>query len=193
YRLKAVFEGVWQPTKGEELNADGRPLLTPDELEARNERLAPIYTRIAELEESLGALHRSERQRLLQERGFPVSADAPRPVAQWTFDTDARDDFGKLHASLTETAELTTGRLRPVASKEVVTLATPPLPFDVREKTLEAWIHVRKLPEKTATILRIRNSSGFRGAAFDGIQYVDGTNKKWEHFATVRCRSDARG
>src|SRR5207244_2151838 len=76
YRLKAVFEGVWQPTKGEELNADGRPLLTPDELKARNERLAPIHTRIAELEESLGALHRSARQKLRRERRVPVSAAA---------------------------------------------------------------------------------------------------------------------
>src|SRR5262245_10719946 len=94
YRLKAVFEGVWQPTKGEELNADGRLLLTPDELKARNERLAPILTRIAELEESLGALYRSARQRLRQERGLQAAAAVPRPVAQWTFDADARDDFG---------------------------------------------------------------------------------------------------
>ncbi len=193
YRFKAIFDGVWQPTKGEELNADGRPLLTPDELKARNERLAPIHTRIAELEESLGALHRSTRQRLRQERGFTASAVAPRPNAQWTFDADARDDFGTLHASLTETAELTGGRLRPVASKDAVTIATPALPFDIREKTLEAWIHVRKLPEKTATILRIRNRSGFRGAAFDGIQYVAGKSKQWENFSTVRFRSDDVG
>src|SRR4030095_11320835 len=41
HRLKSVFEGVWQPTSGEELLADGRPVLTPAELEARNKLLAP--------------------------------------------------------------------------------------------------------------------------------------------------------
>ena len=56
YRLKAVFEGVWQPTAGEELLADGRPLLTPAELETRNQLGLPtIRARIAGHEESLGA------------------------------------------------------------------------------------------------------------------------------------------
>src|SRR6185295_16708144 len=100
-------------------------------LRSRSERLAPFHRRIAELEASLGALHRSARQRLGQERGFQAAAVVPRPVAQWSFDVDARDDFGTLHASLTENADLTGGRLRPVASKDAVTLATPPLPFDI--------------------------------------------------------------
>ena len=86
--------------------------------------------------------------------------------------------------------EVADGRLRPASGKESVTLATPPITFDVREKTLEAWIYVRKLPEKPATILRIRNRSGFRGAAVDGIQYVAGKRKQWENLSTVRFRTE---
>ena len=71
-----------------------------------------------------------------------------------------------------------------------MTIATSPINFDVREKTLEAWIYVRKLPEKPATILRIRNQSGFRGAAVDGIQYAAGKRNQWENLSTVRFRSE---
>ena len=54
YRLKAVFEGVWQPTQGEELKADGRALLTPKEQLDFDERLRPLRDRIASIEASLG-------------------------------------------------------------------------------------------------------------------------------------------
>ena len=50
YRLKAVFEGVWQPTQGEELKADGRALLTPTEQRS-----------LDELSESSAETHRGHR------------------------------------------------------------------------------------------------------------------------------------
>ena len=190
YRLKAVFEGVWQPTQGEDLTADGRLLLTPVELQARNRRLAPIQNRIAELEESLGSLYRGVRRRALAARGFHVATQAPTPFAQWTLDTDARDDYGSLPAKLTDAAELANGRLHPAAGKDTVTLSTPQLPADIREKTLEAWVYVRKRTEKAATILRIRNRSGFRGAAYDGIRYAGGKQKQWENLSTVNFRTE---
>ena len=77
YRMKAAFEGIWQPTKGEELMADGRLLLTPAELEARNQRLAPIQGRIAKMEESLGSLYRAARPKALAVHGFPQAKEAP--------------------------------------------------------------------------------------------------------------------
>jgi hypothetical protein len=190
YRLKAVFDGVWQPTQGEELTADGRLLLTPAEIQARNQRLAPIQRRIAELEGSLGSLYRDVRPGALAAHGFHVAPEAPKPFAQWTLDADARDDYGSLHAKLTDAAELAEGRLRPVAGKDAVTISTPSLLADIREKTLEAWVYVRKRSEKAATILRIRNRSGFRGAAYDGIRYAGGKQKRWENLSTVNFRTE---
>ena len=70
-----------------------------------------------------------------------------------------------------------------------MTLSTPPLPADIREKTLEAWIYVRKVPEKPVQLLRVRNRSGFRGAAHDGIEYAAGEKKQWENSSSVRFRS----
>lgn len=189
YRLKAVFEGVWQPTEGEELKASARALLTPAEEKARLEKLRALNERVQNLENSLGSLNRAARQKIETGRGISWK-DIPKPLARWTFDADSRDDSGSLHAKMPEAAEIAEGRLRSAPGKDPVTLSTSSLPVDIREKTLEAWIHVAKLPEKPATILRIRNRSGFRGAAVDGIQYVAGKSRQWENVSTVRFRSE---
>ena len=98
--------------------------------------------------------------------------------------------IGSLHLQSSAEAEVAAGRLRPVAGKESATVRSPPIPIDIREKTLEAWIYVRKIPEKSVTPPRIRNRSGFRGAAVDGIQYVAGKKKQWENLSTVRFRTE---
>ncbi|MFN0165519.1 MAG: DUF1553 domain-containing protein [Bryobacteraceae bacterium] len=190
YRLKAVFEGVWQPTLGDDLKADGRALLTPDERAAREARSTPLRDRISQIEEALGRMDREARRTIVRVRegsGFPA------PIARWTLDTDLRDDFGPLPAGPAETGELVDGRFRPAGKDETVTVTTPPLPVDVREKTLEAWLHVRTPPDKAATFFRIRNRSGFRGAAYDGIQFAGGKSKQWENASTVRFRSQEVG
>jgi hypothetical protein len=188
YRLKAVFEGVWQPTVGEELKADGRAVMTPDEHKAWNENEKRARSRVSRLEASLGELHRTARHRIEETRGT-APRGLPAPLARWTFDADARDDLGSLHAKVTETGQIGEGRLQPAAGKDTVTLSTPALAAGIREKTLEAWVYVVQPPEKPATVFRIRNRSGFRGAAVDGIQYVAGKKKQWENLSTVRFRS----
>jgi hypothetical protein len=182
YRLKAVFEAVWPPTVGEELTPGGQPLLTPAELQARERRLAPVRERIGELEAGIAALYRSAR-------GTRQSGAAPQPAARWTFDTDARDEIGRLHAVISDNAELRGGRLRPVTGKDTVTLSTPPLSRDIREKTLEAWLWIDQLPEKPITVLDIKNQSGYRGAALDGIRYAAGEKKQWENASTAMFRT----
>jgi hypothetical protein len=189
YRLKAVFEGVWQPTVGEELKADGRPVLTPDEYRIWSDKVMGARDRVATIEASLGELHRAARRTIVQAKGVARAA-GPEPVAQWTFDADARDDLGSLHASMTEAAQIAEGRLQPAAGKDAVTVSTPALKGDIGEKTLEAWVQVVRLPEKPVTLFRIRNRSGFRGAAVDGIQYVAGKKRQWENLSTVRFRSE---
>jgi uncharacterized protein DUF1553/uncharacterized protein DUF1549/cytochrome c/concanavalin A-like lectin/glucanase superfamily protein len=185
YRLRAVFDGVWQPVEGEELKADGRVLLTPGEQQDFNAVVHPLQERIARLEASIGDVDRTARR----------SLDTPqlpqRPYGVWSFDSDTRDDIGSLHLKASADAEVAAGRLRPVTGKESATVTSLPISTDIREKTLEAWIYVRKIPEKSFTPLRIRNLSGFRGASVDGIQYVAGKKKQWENLSTVRFRTEA--
>ena len=60
YRLKAVFEGVWQPTEGDELKADGRVAhATPEEYKSWTATENLLRARVSRLEASLGD-HRSE-------------------------------------------------------------------------------------------------------------------------------------
>ena len=183
YRMKAVFEGVWQ---------GDRPLLTPDEQAERDRRTGPLRKAIGEAEDELARIQAPARERFLRSRGY--RAAAPAPFAQWTFDTDARDSTGSLHGSLTEKAGVSGGLLRPAAKKEPVTVETSSLRRDLREKTLEAWILVHKLPEKGMTVLQIANASGYRGAAMDAIRYAGGANHQWENSSTARFRSlDVKG
>ena len=186
YRMKAAFEGVWQ---------GDRPLLTPAEQQARNLQLETLRKSIEEVETRLAAIKAKARGPLLERLGFRAAPGLPAPVAQWTFDTGVRDEIGSLHAELPAGAELSGGRLRAAAGqKEPVALATRPLPRDLREKTLEVWVRVEQLPEKGAAFFQIANTSGFRGAALDGIRYAGGAARQWENISTARFRTaDLKG
>lgn len=183
YRMKAVFDGIWQPTIGDELRADGRPLLTRDEPALHQKRVKQLADRIGELEEKLGKCDRQAR---------PAS---PPPVSnalvgRWTLDTDARDDVSSLHGvDVPESGGFQKGRLT-AAEGKTVTVATLPLGRDLREKTLEAWVRVTQAPEKPLTVMRVRNRSGFRGAAVDGIHFIGGKKRQWENTSTVRFRTE---
>ncbi|MBM3793556.1 MAG: DUF1549 domain-containing protein [Acidobacteria bacterium] len=184
YRLKAVFAGVWQPTVGTELKADGREILTADERAARDRQIAALHARIAALSNELGTLDRRNR---------PADRARAGLVARWTFDSDARDDFGQLHGDFNEAAEFHAGRLRPAAGKDSVTLTTAPLSASIKEKTLEVFLHAAKAPAKAVTFLQIRNRSGFRGAATDGIRFNAGEKKQWVNASTVNFRTEEVG
>ncbi|MBM3726318.1 MAG: DUF1553 domain-containing protein [Acidobacteria bacterium] len=177
YRFRAVFDGVRQPYKDVDLKAHGRPLETPAERSARLARREPLEKEIAALEEELGRMDRAGR-----DFGRVV-----KPRAQWTFDTDARDDFGAMHLELAGEAQLTEGRLRN-QGKETVTLASKPLESSIREKTLEVWVTPRVAWKSGAAVFRIRNREGFRGAATDGIQ-LSGKEKQWQNSSTAGFRN----
>ena len=184
YQLKAAFEGIWL---GE------RDLITPAELDARRTRVEPLEKRIAQLDDEIAALVLPARADALELRGFAAPNGVPAPIAQWTFDLDTRDLGGSLHLKPNEEFEIAQGRLTRVREKdppqEDSGLKSAKLPRDLREKTLEAWVAVKELPEKTATIFLIRNIEGFRGAALDGIQYTAGETKLWRNVSTASFRS----
>jgi len=192
YRLKAVFDGIWQPTIGAELKADGRLVLTPAELARHQERIAQIRQRLQAAEMRLAEHDRAEQDRAQHKQAArPQPATTTAPVAHWRLDTDARDDLAGVHApALPDNVNFDEGRLRPAAGKETVSLPTAPLTFDLREKTLEAWIYARTAPEKSLTILQIRNRSGFRGAALDGLRFTGGKKKQWINTSTVNFRTE---
>jgi hypothetical protein len=68
YRFKAALDGV---------RHGDRPIVTPEELEARTARIAPLQQRIEELEKQVAALERAGHEAALRARG----ADAGPPPA----------------------------------------------------------------------------------------------------------------
>ncbi len=170
YRFKAALAGVWQPfadPASTELFPDGR-ILDAD----YTAKAAALHQRIQTIERQIAALH-------------PLSPHgaAPAAAAQWTFDVDAHDHRGALHASTNRKTEFADGQL--AASS----LVTAPLPWDVKEKTLEVWVTVKKPLENLISVFQIYNRSGYRGASSDGIQFAGGTNKQWRNLSTANFRT----
>ncbi|MBI2688783.1 MAG: DUF1553 domain-containing protein [Acidobacteria bacterium] len=175
YRFKAALSGVWQPfadPASTELFPDGR-VLDP----SYDAKVTALRTRIRDVESRIAALHRQTRD-----------WSAPKPIAQWTFEVDAHDQLGGLHANTTSKTEFRDGHLIGPAS-----LITAPIAASVTAKTLEAWITVQKPLEKEINVFQIYNRSGYRGAASDGIQYAGGTNKQWRNLSTASFRTNDVG
>ena len=183
YRMKSAFDGVWQ---GE------RDLLTPGEQRTRREVVHPLDAQIAELEDHLAALEIPARGRMLSQRADrPSSIAAPSPFAQWTFDLDSRDSAGSLHTEMSEKVVLAEGRLRAADGTKLTesVARTVPLARELREKTLEAWIWVNRLPEKQISVMKIHNTEAFLGTVVDGIMYSGGDAREWRNTSSSSFRT----
>ena len=190
YRMKSAFDNVFQTTRDEsvsgldELFPHGRPLLTPSEEASLNARRDPLQDRIEFIQAELGRLYRAARP--VGQASRPVSA-VPAPIARWTFDTDARDEVGTMHANLPAKVELRDGALAGQSGNVVI--ATEAIGRTVRAKTIEAWIRVASLSDRAVAVFELRNRSGYRGASVDGIQYMGGKTRQWENGSVGRFRS----
>ncbi len=190
YRFKAAFEGVWL---GE------RDLLTRPEAAARREKTTALKKAYAEVEDQIHELVEPVHERALRARGSGPVAGVPKPFGLWRFDRNSRDQAGTMHIELTDAFELSDGVLRRVHEQVLNDvfpgIATAKLPRDVREKTLEAWIAVDELPEKSTVVVTIRNHEDYRAAARDGIRYTGKKdNQQWQSTSTANFRTvDVKG
>src|SRR5262249_14241819 len=150
---KAALEGV---------RPGDRPLIDPEHVKERDIRQA----RVAELEEQVAAVERAGRVAVLGKQGRPAAEGAPRPMARWTFETDARDDLGPLHGPLHGGATVAGGRLR--LDGKGAYLATAPLPHALREKTLEAWVALPTLDQRGGGVISVETRGGL---TFDAIAF----------------------
>ena len=205
YRFKAAFQAVWPPTMPNTTgNLDifiphGSPLRTPGERRDRDAAVARIASRLDSIQAELGELYRTLRP------SRPL-AGLSVPYARWTFDIDGRADHAPLHLDVHGDAVIEDGRLRMRQPRD----QSEPSPGEehkqpesvavsrlidrqIEAKTLEAWIHVRKSPEGSATLIEIYGQSGYRGASVDGIRYVHGSVPRWENYSVGSFRSQDTG
>ncbi len=207
YQMKSAFQAVWQPTWPDPgfaldgLFPYGQPILTPRAQQQRDLRIAALKDRIATIDAELGERYRRVRP---PEAFGNTDTLVPRPLARWAFDVDGRDDFSTLHTRFVGAIEASEGRLRrrgdqgseateTLPGRDQSVAVSAPIKAEIRAKTLEAWIHIRKLPEKATTVMEIRSQSGYRGASVDGIQCAGGESKQWENSSVGRFRSENVG
>jgi hypothetical protein len=161
YRVKAALEGV---------RPGDRPVMAPEQAKERQRRLA----RLGQLENDVGALEAGAREAVFQSAGRPAVAEAPRPMARWTFETDARDDVGTMNGTLHGGATIANGRL--CLDGKAAYLATAPLPRALGEKTLEAWVALATLDQAGGGVISLQTRDG---AVFDGIVFGERQPRKW--------------
>ena len=121
------------------------------------------------------SLRQTARERL---RGdAPVSENNPaflKPISQWLFDEDGRDNVGSLHASLEGNARIENGAL--VLDGKTAFARSVPLTADLSAKTLEVWIQLDDLEQRGGGALSVQTQNG---AIFDAIVFGERQPRRW--------------
>ncbi|MCE9524953.1 MAG: DUF1549 domain-containing protein, partial [Planctomycetales bacterium] len=160
YRLASALAGVRRGERS--LPQQGAPV----ELARRRDELKK---QLAELEEPIRAAILAERETATKKKPAP-----PQPYAHWDWDGDLKDGKGALHGEAKETARLEKGELLLDGQKGYV--VTAPLPIDIKEKTLEAWVRLSNLDQKAGGVISIQTLDG---NLFDSIVFAEKDPQQW--------------
>ena len=98
----------------------------------------------------------------------------PAPFARWSFDSNARDQSGVLHAELLGGATLRDGRL--VLDGRDGYARTAPLGRELREKTLEAWVALADFDQRGGGVIAVETEDG---VTFDAIVFAEKDPRRW--------------
>jgi hypothetical protein len=165
YRLKSVFDGV---------RHGDRPLVPELELRRRRDLLAKLEASISERGRKLAALEWSAREKVSASKSNPLPVALTVPIARWTFESDARDSIGSLHATLRGPARIANGRL--ILNGKGAFAETSPLAHDLHEKTLEAWVALSNRSQRGGGVISVQINGG---GQFDAIVFGERVPGKW--------------
>jgi hypothetical protein len=107
-----------------------------------------------------------------------------RPLARWTFEVDARDTIGNLHGRLQGGAVVAKGALYLMGEKSC--MLAGPLPHDLSERTLEAWVRLADLTQRGRIIVQIRRNDR---EVWDGLVFGERQPGKWFAGSSYHHRS----
>jgi hypothetical protein len=108
----------------------------------------------------------------------------PGQVARWFFERDAKDSIGTLHGSLKGGAVVANGRLE--LKGEGSRMEAGPLPQDITERTLEAWVRLADLAQRGRVIMSIWRDDPH---CWDGILYAESRPRRWYPGSSYNHRS----
>ncbi len=146
-------------------------LLAEDKPDAR---AVAAMEKITALEKEIAALELIARGRLSEKQATKNVSAAPHPFARWSFNSDARDSAGTLHGELLGGAEIRNGRL--VLDGKDASFRSAPLPRDIREKTIEAWVSLATLDQHGGGVITVEDA---KGGVFDSIVFAEKEPQHW--------------
>ncbi|MBL9175415.1 MAG: DUF1553 domain-containing protein [Verrucomicrobiales bacterium] len=173
YRVKAVFDGV---KHGE------RPAEDSAEIAARHERRARAQQDLSAALDRVAALETDAAREALRGGASASAGPVPIPLANWSF---GGPTGASAPGAARDGAVVADGRLSlpsPGAYFE-----SDPIPSDLREKTLEAWVSLSDLQQGGGAVISLERKDG---ALFDALVFAERQPGKWmagsEGFARTR-------
>ncbi|MFM7922429.1 MAG: hypothetical protein ACKPJJ_19560, partial [Planctomycetaceae bacterium] len=109
-----------------------------------------------------------------RQQGQPPGSQPPQPMAAWEFNADLQDSIGELHGTARGNAAIKDGSLQLDGAGSFV--ETPPLPKDIREKTLEAWVRLGTLEQSGGAAVSLQTTDG---SIFDAIVFAEREPRRW--------------
>ena len=175
YQFAAALSGV---AHGERNLPDPNYQRAQRELAAQSKELQDVQSRLFQLESAA-------REQLLAEQSLQGNEDAlftaSAPIAAWDFRKSIHDLVGGLQATLHGSARRTAQGL--VLDGKRSFLKTGPIPHDLREKPLEAWVKLSDLQQRGGGVLSVQTTDG---NLFDAIVFGEQQPGHWlagsDHF-----------
>jgi len=109
-----------------------------------------------------------------RQQGQPATVTPPQPMAAWEFSGDLQDSLGSLHGTARGTATVSDGSLHLDGAGSFV--ETPPLPQEIRQKTLEAWVRLKTYDQGGGAAVSLQTTDG---SVFDAIVYAEREPRRW--------------
>ena len=161
YRMKSALEGV---------HPGVRSTITPQQLARANS----IREQIRDAQEQIDHIELAAKSRIKQGNVVAAGHETAIPMAQWTFDIDAKDSRGALNGTLVGGARVERGRL--ILNGDGSFMRSSLLTRDLREKTLEAWIYLPNRAQRGGAAISIQSPDGTQ---FDAIVFGEREPGKW--------------
>ena len=145
-----------------------------NENNVRAKELAVQEQAVADLNRQITAILDPARIKLQSERKLPAAPlNTPEPLAEWTFDKDAKDTKGRMNLELVGNARIEQGALI-LDGKSMAQSGS--LPKKVKTKTLEAWVMLDNLAQRGGGVVTVQ---GKDGVLFDSIVFAEKTPQHW--------------
>ncbi|MEI6872261.1 MAG: DUF1553 domain-containing protein, partial [Verrucomicrobiota bacterium] len=134
----------------------------------------PVEKSVLELQNRLVSVQNTLASKQWAAITTGVRKQSPAPYALWTFSENAEDQMGRIRTELVGGASIREGAL--VLDGKGAFLQTEPLPMEIKERTLEAWLSTPNLDQRGGGIVGLEQVASH---AFDSIVFAEKQRRKW--------------